>query len=111
GARPRRRGGNRRGDRGAGSPGNVVPGGGLAGPRACFLARRTHRAGPAAARVSKLFFTPGDSIGRLALSLKPMLADVYWIRAVQYFGSTRLDAKRAAETGTESTSHYDPLYP
>jgi tetratricopeptide (TPR) repeat protein len=64
-----------------------------------------------ASPVEELYFTSGDSIGRLALSFKPMLADIYWIRAVQYFGSTRLDAKRAAESGTESTSHYDLLYP
>jgi tetratricopeptide (TPR) repeat protein len=65
-----------------------------------------------ASPVDELYFTSGDSIGRLALSFKPLLADVYWIRAVQYFGSTRLDARKAAESGTPTpASHYDLLYP
>ncbi|HEX7087870.1 MAG TPA: hypothetical protein VF198_16040 [Vicinamibacterales bacterium] len=40
--------------------------------------------------VDELYFTSGDAVGRLALSYKSLLADVYWIRAIQYFAATRL---------------------
>lgn len=40
--------------------------------------------------VDELYFSSGDAVGRLALSYKSLLADVYWIRAIQYFAATRL---------------------
>jgi hypothetical protein len=62
--------------------------------------------------VDELYFTSGDSIGRMSLSFKPLLADLYWIRAVQYFGSTRLDAReRQASNQAARESSYDLLYP
>jgi hypothetical protein len=45
----------------------------------------------------------GEALRRLALSYDAVLADLYWIRALQYFGRTRLDAG----PGTS----YDQLYP
>ena len=52
---------------------------------------------------SLLYIPSGAAMKRLALSYDALLADVYWIRAVQHFGSTRL-AKRAIK-------NYDLLYP
>jgi hypothetical protein len=43
--------------------------------------------------VDELYFTSGESVGRLALSYKSVLADVYWIRAIQYFAATRLQKR------------------
>jgi tetratricopeptide (TPR) repeat protein len=43
-----------------------------------------------ASPVAELYFTSGETVGRLALSFKSLLADVYWIRAIQYFAATRL---------------------
>lgn len=43
-----------------------------------------------ASPVDELYFTSGEAVGRLALSYKSLLADVYWIRAIQYFAATRL---------------------
>jgi hypothetical protein len=65
-----------------------------------------------ASPVDELYFTNGDSVGRMALSYKSLLADVYWIRAVQYFGSTRINARNAAP-GSRPTrvAGYDLLYP
>ncbi len=40
--------------------------------------------------VDELYFNSGDAVGRMALSYKSLLADVYWIRAIQYFAATRL---------------------
>jgi tetratricopeptide (TPR) repeat protein len=65
-----------------------------------------------ASPVDELYFTSGDSIGRMSLSFKPLLADLYWIRAVQYFGGTRIAAEQARYPGREApASHYDLLYP
>ena len=65
-----------------------------------------------ASPVDELYFTSGDAVGRLALSYKSLLADIYWIRAVQYFGSTRIDARSAAAGGGPvKTAGYDLLYP
>lgn len=40
---------------------------------------------------------------RLALSFDAVVADIYWIRAIQYYGSRRLSK--------EPVKHYDLLYP
>jgi tetratricopeptide (TPR) repeat protein len=40
---------------------------------------------------------------RLALSYDAIVADLYWIRAIQYYGGTRLSA--------DPDKHYDLLYP
>ena len=53
--------------------------------------------------VEELYLASGDAARRLALSYKALLADVYWIRAVQYFGRTRLERSASAS--------YDLLYP
>ncbi|HXE79677.1 MAG TPA: hypothetical protein VNK41_02925 [Vicinamibacterales bacterium] len=53
--------------------------------------------------VQELYLSSGDAARKLALSYKALLADVYWIRAVQYFGRTRLQ-------GSANPS-YDLLYP
>ena len=45
---------------------------------------------PAATSESLLYLRSPDTMRRLALSYDSLLADVYWIRAVQYYGSMRL---------------------
>ena len=45
--------------------------------------------------VDEVYFTSGDGVGRVALSFKSVLADVYWIRAIQYFAGTRLKGRPA----------------
>jgi hypothetical protein len=61
--------------------------------------------------VDELYFTSGDAVGRMALSYKTLLADIYWIRAVQYFGSTRIEARSSASSGRTQSAGYDLLYP
>jgi hypothetical protein len=53
--------------------------------------------------VQELYLASGETARRLALSYKAVAADVYWIRAVQYFGRTRL--------GAVQRPSYDLLYP
>ncbi len=50
-----------------------------------------------------LYVRSGEVLGRMALSFDPLLADVYWIRALQHYGAT----KRAGDP----TKNFDLLYP
>ncbi len=43
-----------------------------------------------AADTAALYVTSADTIDRAALSFDALVADVYWIRALQHYGSTRL---------------------
>jgi hypothetical protein len=50
-----------------------------------------------------LYVRSGASLNRLALSYHALLADVYWIRAIQYYGDMRLSTSQAKQ--------YSALYP
>ncbi len=50
-----------------------------------------------------LYVRSGEVLGRMALSFDALLADVYWIRALQHYGGT----KRAGDVAKS----YDLLYP
>lgn len=50
-----------------------------------------------------LYIRSGTLLERMALSYDTVLADVYWIRALQHYGGTRLSK--------QSTKRYDLLYP
>jgi tetratricopeptide (TPR) repeat protein len=52
---------------------------------------------------SVLYIRSAEAMRRISLSFSPVLADVYWVRAVQYYGATRL----AKSEGRR----YDLLYP
>ena len=52
---------------------------------------------------SVLYVRSPEAMKRLALSYDSLLADLYWIRAVQHYGSTRLS--------TDRNKRYDLLYP
>lgn len=51
---------------------------------------RERRSPPAAIRDELLYVTSPAVLGRLALSYDAVVADLYWIRAIQYYGGTRL---------------------
>jgi hypothetical protein len=50
-----------------------------------------------------LYVRSPEAMRRLALSYETLLADLYWIRAVQHYGGTRLSA--------DPNKQYDLLYP
>ena len=50
-----------------------------------------------------LYVRSGPVLARLALEFDAMAADVYWIRAIQHYGGTRLS--------TDRVRRYDLLYP
>jgi len=60
-------------------------------------------AGSPSTRPSYLYVSSPEVVSRAALSFKSLIADVYWIRTVQHFGSARLAAP--------GTQNYDLLFP
>ena len=58
---------------------------------------------PASTSVNMLYVRSPEAMNRLALSYDALLADTYWIRAVQHFGSTK--------RSTDPNNRYDLLYP
>ena len=58
---------------------------------------------PAVDTPDMLYVRSPEAMRRLALSYRSLLADVYWIRAVQHYGSTRL--------ANDPNARYDLLYP
>jgi hypothetical protein len=60
--------------------------------------------GPLAGTAENLLYVRSpETMQRLALSYDALLADLYWIRAVQHYGRTRLS--------TDPLARYDLLYP
>jgi hypothetical protein len=75
----------------------------LAGAAGLQVVRdRTHPRDPV--RESVLYVPSGPALQRLALSYDALLADVYWIRALQHFGGTRL-----SEGGPKTYALLHPL--
>jgi hypothetical protein len=58
---------------------------------------------PSATAENLLYVRSPETMKRLALSYDSLLADIYWIRAVQHYGSTRLS--------TDPDKRYDLLFP
>ena len=54
------------------------------------------------AETTALYIPTGAVLQRVALSFDTLLADVYWIRAIQHYGRTKL---------SEEERQYDLLYP
>lgn len=59
--------------------------------------------GEPAAGESVLYVRSGEAMRRVALGFSPLLADVYWVRAVQYYGGTKLSK--------DQKKRYDLLFP
>ncbi len=66
-----------------------------------------------------LYLRSGATLGRLTLAYQALAADLYWIRAVQYYGGTKrlLGTEQQAAAGTSPADvdparrRYDLLYP
>lgn len=78
----------------------VVLGAGVVGLQAV---RERRGAALATAADSLLYVRSPETMQRLALSYDALLADLYWIRAVQHYGGARLSA--------DPRARYDLLYP
>src|SRR5207247_9766088 len=60
---------------------------------------------------SSLYMTSPASVQRLALEYRAMAADLYWIRALQYFGGTRRMVAAGQPIADENQRQYAALYP
>ena len=58
-----------------------------------------------------LYLTSPRSVGRMALEYRSLAADLYWIRALQYFGGTRRMVDTGQTISDPSRRQYAALYP
>ena len=73
---------------------------------ACFVALEVWRDrvfGEPAPGDDVLYVRSGDTVRRMSMSFTPLVADLYWVRAVQYYGGMRLSGAPG--------KRYDLLYP
>ena len=67
-------------------------------------AAHEHNGGrPASTSANLLYVRSPDAMKRLALSYDSLLADLYWVRAIHHYGTTRL--------ATDPETQFDLLYP
>jgi hypothetical protein len=59
--------------------------------------------GDASLQASVLYVSSGPVLKRMALSFDTVLADLYWVRAIQYYGGTR--------RSPDPVKRFDLLYP
>ena len=85
----------------------------LAGAGAIATVRESRFPAPPAAADS-LYITSGETVRRLTAGYSTLAADLYWIRAVQYYGGIKLQADKA-RAGTQGPpagiSAYALLHP
>jgi tetratricopeptide (TPR) repeat protein len=58
-----------------------------------------------------LFFSSGKTIKKMSLGLEGLAADIYWIRAVQYFGRKLIDSGQPLSAAASSNIRMDLLAP
>jgi hypothetical protein len=66
-----------------------------------------------AADDSSLYIKSGPTLRRLTIGYSALAADLYWIRAIQYYGGVKLtlDSRQAGAAGSAPRSDYALLYP
>ena len=57
-----------------------------------------------------LYFTSAETVGRMALEFRPVVADLYWIRSLQYYGGIQR-ALRTGQSLSAPTAQYASLFP
>ena len=58
-----------------------------------------------------MWLQSGKVADKVFLGYKSLVADVYWMRAVVYYGGKRKQHEDSREQGLESNANYDLLYP
>src|SRR5262245_41609256 len=57
-----------------------------------------------------VYFTSPATVSRASLEYRALAADLYWIRAVQYFGGTRRMLQQGTANVTEDRRRYAALF-
>src|SRR5262245_50634010 len=87
----------------------------LIGAAASLQALREERYREPAPAAESLYLTSGSTVRRLSAGFSMLAADLYWIRAIQYYGGTRIQLDRAAHgqpaTATDGARNFDQLFP
>ncbi len=83
----------------------------LLGGAALVQAVRESRFPPPPVSADSLYITSGPTLRRLTVGYSALAADLYWIRAIQYYGGTKLelDAARAGGDASAVTKANYPL--
>ena len=92
---------------------------GLVGAAATVHATRERRFPPPAAQEDSLYVTSGTTVKRLTAGYGALAADLYWIRAIQYYGGVKLRLEQegqfspaaAAPAAGQPRSDYTLLHP
>jgi hypothetical protein len=86
----------------------------LMGGAASLQAVRETRFPPPQAAEDALYVTSGKTVQRLTAGYSALAADLYWIRAIQYYGGVKLrlqHAPAASQASTGPPSDYALLFP
>jgi hypothetical protein len=86
----------------------VILAGGLLGAASVLQRHRDQKYSLVEARDDSLYVTSGATLRRLAAGYDLLAADLYWIRALQYYGGLRLRAETSAPAARQE---YHLLYP
>ena len=95
--------------------GAVVVAAVLLGGAAAVQAAREQRVPPPPPSEDSLYLTSGTAVRRLTVGYSALAADLYWIRAIQYYGGVKLRFQKeqppAAQPGGAPVEAYPLLYP
>lgn len=87
----------------------------LLGGAAAVQAAREQRFPPPPPSEDSLYVTSGTALRRLTVGYSALAADLYWIRAIQYYGGVKLrlqkEAPPPAQAGGAPREAYPLLYP
>jgi hypothetical protein len=86
----------------------------LMGGAASLQAVREARFPPPRAAEDALYVTSGKTVQRLTAGYSALAADLYWIRAIQYYGGVKLrlqQAPAASQAASGAPADYAVLYP
>jgi hypothetical protein len=86
----------------------IVVAGALLGGAAWLQGVREKRYPPPPATEESIYLTSGRMVRYLTAGYQALAADVYWIRAIQYYGSNKL---KANQDPAPSSNQYALLYP
>lgn len=92
----------------------VVGAGALLGASAGLQYLRERRFPEKPVAAETLYFTSGKALRQMTRGYNALAADLYWIRAIQYYGGVKLrlvDAPRTPAPDGELPAEYELLYP
>jgi len=78
----------------------------LMGGAASLQAVRETRFPPPQATEDALYFTSGKTVQRLAAGYSAIAADLYWVRAIQYYGGVKLRLQQTPPAASQALAKW-----